>query len=80
MSLRLTERKVSGFKSCSVNAGTFKCWKTTENIELSSMFGINEKGTTITWFADGIGEVMTQDMNKRGKVMSTKKLISVTYK
>lgn len=80
MSLRITERKVSGFESCSVNAGTFKCWKTTENIELSSMFGINEKGTTITWFADGIGEVMTQDMNKRGKVMSTKKLISVTYK
>ncbi|GHU72318.1 hypothetical protein FACS189413_15220 [Bacteroidia bacterium] len=72
---QLTEGKVLSEESVSVEAGTFKCYKVSQKVK-SSALGIKTEGTTITYYAKGVGAVKTETIDKKGKLMSSTELIT----
>jgi len=69
---------IEGKERISTEAGTFECFKISKTVKIKVMMGVvSETERMITWYAPGIGEVMSQEVTKRGKVESTTKLVSV---
>lgn len=73
------KRKVTGKETVTVEAGSYDCFVVVETIKLKAMLGIGSTSYSSTWYASGIGEVISQELTKKGKVEETTKLISVTY-
>ncbi|MDR2927717.1 MAG: hypothetical protein LBV41_05910 [Cytophagaceae bacterium] len=71
----ITEGKVLSEESLTTPAGTFKCFKISQKVN-SSALGIKTEGTTVTWYAKGVGAVKTETIDKKGKVIQTQELIS----
>jgi len=71
---------IEGNERVTTQAGSFDCVKMTKTIKFKVMMGvISETQRMISWYAPGVGEVMTQEVTKKGKVESTTKLISVKH-
>ncbi|MDR1859616.1 MAG: hypothetical protein LBR06_01675 [Bacteroidales bacterium] len=71
MSVAMTEGKVLSQEDVTTAAGTFKCYKVSQ---ATKAMGIN--GTTLTYYAKGVGAVKTDTLDKNGKLLSSTELIS----
>ncbi len=69
----MTEGKVVAEESISTEAGTFRCYKVSQKTSASVM-GIKTEGTTITWYAKGVGAVKTETIDNKGKLIQTQEL------
>ncbi|MDR2978843.1 MAG: hypothetical protein LBV02_00125 [Bacteroidales bacterium] len=70
----MTECKVIAEESVTTEAGTFRCYKILQKVNSSAM-GVKIEGTTLTWYAKGIGAVKTETFDKKGKVIQTQEMI-----
>ena len=71
----VTEGKCVAIEDVNVEAGTFKCYKISQKNN-STIMGIKSEGTTLTWYAKGVGEVKSETYDKAGKLKNTKELKS----
>jgi hypothetical protein len=65
MSVWVTNRKVEGKESITTAAGTFECYKMTEDVEMKTLFKIKAK--TTSWFSKEAGVVKTESFKENGK-------------
>lgn len=77
MSVIIRDRHIVGKETISVPAGTFECWKVSETTDMKTVMGTMTM-LSETWYADGIGEVKSVELNKKGKIESSSELLSVT--
>jgi hypothetical protein len=75
MKVDITNRKVEARESITTPAGTFECYKITQDIELKTIMRIRSKETT--WLADEIGVVKTETYDKKGKLTGTTELTKI---
>jgi len=75
-SVIMTEGKCLAIEDVLVEAGTFKCYKISQKTNTTAM-GVKNEGTTITWYAKGVGAVKTETYDKKGKLTSIQELISI---
>lgn len=73
-SSEMTEGKVLAKERVTTPAGTFDCFKVSQKVR-SSALGIKTEDTTLTWYAKGVGQVMSQTLDKRGNVKETSELV-----
>ncbi len=78
MVVDITNRKVESIEDLTVPAGTFKCYKFTENIQ-SVILGIKVQAKSTEWYAKGIGTIRTETYDKNGKLDSYTELVSIGY-
>ena len=71
----MTEGQCVAIEDVTVEAATFRCHKVSQKIN-SSALGIRNEGTTLTWYAKGVGTVKTESYDKNGKLVSVQELIS----
>ena len=71
----ITEGKCLAIEDVTVEAGTFRCYKVSQKTNITTM-GIKTEGTTVTWYAKGVGAVKTESYDKNGKLQSTQELKS----
>ncbi len=71
----MTEGKVVAIEDVATAAGTFTCYKVSQKVNSSAM-GIKTEGTTINYYAKGVGAVKTETIDNKGKVIQTQELIS----
>ena len=71
----MTEGKCLAIEDVKVEAGTFKCYKVSQKTN-STVMGFKSEGTTITWYAKGVGAVKTETYDKKGKLLSSQELKS----
>jgi len=71
----LTERECLAIEDITVGAGTFRCHKVSQKIN-SSALGVKNEGTTLTWYAKGVGAVKTESYDKKGNLQSIQELVS----
>ena len=60
-----------------VPAGTFDCWTVNETEVMKTPIGMGTTTQSVTWYAEGIGEVKSQTLNKRGKLEESSELVSI---
>jgi len=70
-----TEGKCLATEDVKVEAGTFHCYKVSQKTN-STVMGIRSEGTTVTWYAKGVGAVKTETYDKSGKLLSSQELKS----
>jgi hypothetical protein len=71
----MTEGKCLAIEDITVEAGTFHCHKITQKTNARAM-GIKNEGTTLTWYAKGVGAVKTETYDEKNKLQSSQELIS----
>ena len=71
----ITERKCLAIEDITVEAGTFRCYKVSQKVNVTAM-GIRNEGTTLTWYAKGVGAVKTESYDRNGNLQSSQELIS----
>jgi hypothetical protein len=71
----MTEGKCVAIEDVTVEAGTFHCYKVSQKVNVTAM-GIRNEGTTLTWYAKGVGAVKTESYDRNGKLQSSQELIS----
>lgn len=69
ISLDISNRKVEKKEMIKTPAGTFECFKITQDTQSKIGF-IKVKGSSAEWFAEGIGVVRSESYDKRGKLVS----------
>ena len=83
MSLKSNDRQFDIIKitikdrSITVPAGTFDCWTVNETEVMNPPIGMGTTTQSVTWYAEGIGEVKSQTLNKRGKLEESSELVSI---
>lgn len=70
MNTTITDRKVVDKETITTPAGTFECYVITQSMQMKSMAS-NQKSSSKSWIAEGVGVVKTEDYNKKGKLRST---------
>ena len=76
MVINITNRKVIGFESVTVPAGTFDCYKITYDVETKMMFKI---ANSVTEYVNmGVGNVKTETLDKKGKLAASTVLIEMS--
>ncbi len=79
MNVKIYNRSVDAKESIKVKAGTFDCYKISQ--ESQSKVMISEiKIKTISWFAENIGIVKTQTYDDDGDLKSTMELVEIRKK
>lgn len=74
----IDNRVAAGRESVTTDAGTFDCEKITYTVKTKALGGLmSETEYTTVWFAPGVGEVMSRETTKRGKLLSETKLVSI---
>jgi membrane-associated HD superfamily phosphohydrolase len=71
----MTDGKVVAEEDVTTEAGTFKCYKVSQNVNSTAM-GIKNNGITLTWYAKGVGAVKTETYDSKGKLVSSQELIA----
>ncbi len=69
MSVTITDRKVIAKESVTTPAGTFSCWKITEQDQVK--VGVSINYTTTQWICPGVGLVKQESFRPNGKKMSS---------
>jgi len=72
MKVDITNRKVEIEESITTSAGTFDCYKITQDVELKTIMKI--KSSEATWISEGVGVVITEIFDKKGKLMGSTEL------
>ncbi len=75
MSVKITNRKVEGKESITTAAGTFECYKITEEVEMKTMFKIRAKVSS--WFSKEVGIVKTESYKENGKFTGKTELTEI---
>lgn len=78
MSVKGTERKISGKEKLTTPAGTFDCFIMEETITTKAMMQ-KEVEKTVSWYAYGVGLVKENTYDKKGKLVSTTLLNSINW-
>jgi len=76
MSLQITNRKVEGKESITTPAGTFECFKISEDSEMKTIFKVRSKN--IYWFSYEVGVVKLEVYKENGKLMTKSELTELT--
>ncbi len=63
--MNVTERKVEAIESITTPAGTFECARVSQNMEMKAI--IKRRFKSVTWYAKGIGAVLTENYDDKGK-------------
>ena len=72
MDVNMTNRKVESSESVTTSAGTFDCYKMTEDFlfKVATMgFGIPMNTKEVEWYSRGVGMVRSEVYSKAGKLM-----------
>ena len=78
MSVKGTERKISGKEKLTTPAGTFDCFIMEETVTTKAMMQ-KEVEKTVSWYAYGVGLVKENTYDKKGKLVSTTLLNSINW-
>ncbi len=65
MSIKISNRKVEAKENVTTPAGTYECYKITEDVEMKTMFTIKVK--SVHWFNAKVGTVKTESYKDNGK-------------
>lgn len=76
MSVAITNRKVEAKESITTPAGTFECFKISEDVETKTLFKIRYK--TVYWFSMEAGIVKTESYKENGKLTAKSELTELT--
>jgi hypothetical protein len=68
VSIKISNRKVEAKESITTTAGTFECYKITEDAEVNSIFKM--KTRSVNWFSYEAGNVKTESYKDNGKLMA----------
>lgn len=72
----ISNRKVEAIENVTTPAGTFKCVKISEDVEVKSIMKIKSK--SVTWYAKGVGMVRSETYNRKGKLMGHSELTKIS--
>ncbi len=72
MTVRIFNRRVEAKESVTTPAGTFECYKISEEAETQTIFKIKAK--SINWFSHEVGTVKTESYKDNGKFMGSSEL------
>lgn len=75
-SVMITNRKVESKESITTPAGTFDCYKITEDVEMKTLFKIKSKAAS--WFSKEAGIVKTESYKENGKLVSKSELTEIS--
>lgn len=75
ISVNITNRKVEAKETVTTSAGTFDCYKITEDFETKTLFKI--KGKSINWFSFEVGSVKTESYKENGKLTGYTELTEI---
>lgn len=75
MNIRVTNRKIEAKENITTPAGTFECYKMTEDVEMKTMFSVKMK--TTTWFSLEAGTVKTESYKENGKFVGKSELTEI---
>ena len=78
MTVKGTERKISGKERLTTPAGTFDCFIMEETVTTKAMMQ-KEVEKTVSWYAYGVGLVKENTYDKKGKLVSTTLLNSINW-
>jgi hypothetical protein len=78
VSVWITDRKVEGKESVTTSAGTFDCFKITENVEVKTILKVKTK--TASWFSNEAGVVKTESYKDNGKLVGKSELTELIKK
>ncbi|NOT37153.1 MAG: hypothetical protein HOP11_07225 [Saprospiraceae bacterium] len=73
--ISITNRKVEAKESISTAAGTFECYKISEDFEFKTLFKI--KGKTVSWFNYEVGMVKSESYKENGKFTGSTELVEL---
>jgi hypothetical protein len=76
MSVKIANRKVESKESITTAAGTFECYKITEDVEMKTIFKIHAK--VASWFSKEVGTVKTESYKENGKLTGKTELTEIT--
>lgn len=73
ITVKITDRKVTGKETITTASGTYECYKVTSNMAVQTQMGIkmNMNFSAIDWIALKVGTVKSESYNKSGKLMGT---------
>jgi hypothetical protein len=77
LTIRIINRKVEAIENVTCPAGSYSCYKISQDIETKTMF----KNTTksVTWYAKDVGAVRSETYNSKGKLMGYSVLTDYKY-
>lgn len=75
MSFKITNRKVEAKETITTPAGTFECYKLTEDIEMKTMFAMKMK--SVSWFNVQSGTIKTETYKENGKYTGKSELTEI---
>ena len=75
MYVNLSNRKCEGIESVTTTAGTFECYKISQDVEAKAIAKV--LSTEISWLAEGIGLVKSESYDKKGKLMGSYQLTKI---
>lgn len=76
MNLNITNRKVEAKENITTPAGTFECYKISEDVEVKSI--ITMKLKAISWFSKEVGIVKTESYKSNGKYVNKTELTEIS--
>ncbi|MGQ1910765.1 TapB family protein [Marinifilum sp. RC60d5] len=76
MTTNIINRKVEAHENITTAAGTFKCYKISEDVK-SKMGFITVQLHNVSWIVKNIGTIRSESYNKKGKLDSTTELIKI---
>ena len=78
MTVKGTERKISGKEQLTTPAGTFDCFIMEETVTTKAMMQ-KDVEKTVSWYAYGVGLVKENTYDKKGRLVSTTILNSINW-
>lgn len=75
MNIKITNRKIEAKESVTCPAGTFECYKISEDVEMKSIFTVRAK--SINWFSQEVGNVKVESYKENGKFVSKSELTEI---
>ena len=75
LSINITNRKIEGKETITTPAGSYDCFKMTYDIESKTVMTVKMKG--IDWFAENVGTVRSESLDKNGKLQGYTVLESI---
>ncbi len=75
MTIKIYNRKIEAKESITTPAGTFECYKLTENVDTKTIFNLKLK--SITWYSLEVGTVKTETYKESGKFMGKSELTEI---
>ena len=76
MLVKIFNRKVEAIESVTSPAGTWECYKISEDTEMKSIIKVKSKSTT--WFSYDVGMVKTETYDDKGKLTGRTLLTAIT--